>query len=110
MSLGINLVRSRTVEEIHSVDLHLDQLLEIERVPFPVIALQPEYDDTILHLFAADDLLHTVHGTGLSLINLSVPDALRHRDPAEVTCFWPNSPYVRKKSIMINYLYSCRKK
>jgi hypothetical protein len=54
--------------------------------------------------------LHTVHGTGLSLINLSVPDALRHRDPAEVTCFWPNSPYVRKKSIMINYLYSCRKK
>jgi len=76
MSLGVNVVGSRAIEEIHGVDLHVYQFLEIEGVPFPVIAFYPEYDDAILHLLAADDLLHMVHGTGLSLINLSVPDVL----------------------------------
>jgi hypothetical protein len=56
----INLIRFRPVEQVERIDLHVDLFGIIKRLVLFFTFIFPENDNPVLHLFAADNFLHTV--------------------------------------------------
>jgi hypothetical protein len=56
----VYLVGFRAFEQVERINLHVDEFDIIERFVLFFSFLIPENDDPVLHLFAAENILHTV--------------------------------------------------